>query len=188
MLDERLARYSLEVPGLEHHEHPEYKDKFALVIQERGLLAQSLTSIRAVLQIIVRASVTLGLLASVDPSLVLILVFAIVPTLVGPRAERIRQRAMEATAEPLRKADHILQTATRAETAKELLTLRLGPEQFSTDPAKTSKQRSLRTLPVALRMTNLSQTLLGPFTTSSTTSGTLTMARSERDSTGRLRQ
>ena len=128
VLDERLARYSLEVPGLEHHEHPEYKDKFALVIQERGLLAQSLTSIRAVLQIIVRASVTLGLLASVDPSLVLILVFAIVPTLVGPRAERIRQRAMEATAEPLRKADHILQTATRAETAKELLTLRLGPE------------------------------------------------------------
>ena len=70
VLDERLARYSLEVPGLEHHEHPEYKDKFALVIQERGLFAQSLTSIRAVLQIIVRASVTLGLLASVDPSLV----------------------------------------------------------------------------------------------------------------------
>ncbi len=40
LVQERLARLALGVPGIEHYEHPEYQDTMALLREERGLLAQ----------------------------------------------------------------------------------------------------------------------------------------------------
>ena len=127
-LEERLARLSLGVPGLEHHERPDYQDTLALLREERGRLGDSFYAIISGMQLVVRFGATVVLLITVHFSLVLLPVFGLVLLATGRRAERLRQSAMEATAEPLRTANHLVETSTSAGPAKELLVFGLGDE------------------------------------------------------------
>ncbi len=127
-LEERLARLSLGVPGLEHHERPGYQDTLALLREERGRLGDSFYAIISGLQLVVRFGATLVLLITVHFSLVLLPVFGLVLLATERRAERLRQSAMETTAEPLRTANHLVETSTSAGPAKELLVFGLGDE------------------------------------------------------------
>ena len=127
-LEERLARLSLGVPGLEHHESPDYRDTLALLRDERGMLGDSFYAIISGLQLVVRFGATVVLLITVHYSLVLLPVFGLVLLATARRAERLRQSAMEATAEPLRTANHLVETSTSAGPAKELLVSGLGEE------------------------------------------------------------
>ena len=127
-LEERLARLSLDVPGLEHHERPDYQDTLALLREERGRLGDSFYAIISGMQLVVRFGATVVLLITVHFSLVLLPVFGLVLLATGRRAERLRQSAMEATAEPLRTANHLVETSTSAGPAKELLVFGLGDE------------------------------------------------------------
>ena len=76
----------------------------------------------------VRFGATLVLLITVHVSLVLLPVFGLVLLATERRAERLRQSAMETTAEPLRTANHLVETSTSAGPAKELLVFGLGDE------------------------------------------------------------
>ena len=127
-LEERLAKLSLGVPGLEHHERPDYQDNLALLREERGMLGDSFYAIISGLQLLVRFGATVVLLITVHYSLLLLPVFGLVLLATGRRAERLRQSAMEATAEPLRTANHLVETSTSAGPAKELLVFGLGDE------------------------------------------------------------
>ena len=127
-LEERLARLSLGVPGLEHHERPDYQDTLALLREERGRLGDSFSAIISGLQLVVRFGATVVVLVTVHPALVLLPLFGLVLLATGRRAERLRQSAMEATAEPLRTANHLVETSTSAGPAKELLVFGLGDE------------------------------------------------------------
>ncbi|MCY3907812.1 MAG: ABC transporter ATP-binding protein [Anaerolineaceae bacterium] len=127
-LEERLARLSLGVPGLEHHERPDYRDTLALLREERGRLGDSFYATISGLQLVVRFGATLVLLMTVHFSLVLLPVFGLVLLATGRKAERLRQSAMAATAEPLRTAKHLVETSTSAGSAKELLVFGLGDE------------------------------------------------------------
>ena len=127
-LEERLARLSLGVPGLEHHERPDYQDTLALLREERGTLGDSFYAVISGMQLVVRFGATVVLLITVHYSLLLLPVFGLVLLATGRRAERLRQSAMEATAEPLRTANHLVETSTSAGPAKELLVFGLGEE------------------------------------------------------------
>ena len=127
-LEERLARLSLGVPGLEHHERPDYQDTLALLREERGMLGDSFYAVISGMQLVVRFGATVVLLITVHYSLLLLPVFGLVLLATGRRAERLRQSAMEATAEPLRMANHLVETSTSAGPAKELLVFGLGDE------------------------------------------------------------
>lgn len=127
-LEERLARLSLGVPGLEHHERPDYQDTLALLREERGTLGDSFYAIISGLQLLVRFGATVVLLVTVHFSLVLLPLVGFVLLATGRRAERLRQSAMEATAEPLRTANHLVEISTSAGPAKELLVFGLGDE------------------------------------------------------------
>ena len=127
-LEERLARFILGVPGLEHHERPDYRDTLALLREERGRLGDSFYAIISGLQLVVRFGATVVLLITVHFALVLLPLFGLVLMATGRRAERLRQSAMEATAEPLRTVNHLVETSTSAGTAKELLVFGLGDE------------------------------------------------------------
>ena len=87
-LEERLARLSLGVPGLEHHERPDYRDTLALLREERGRLGDSFYATISGLQLVVRFGATLVLLITVHFSLVLLPVFGLVLLATGRRAER----------------------------------------------------------------------------------------------------
>ena len=127
-LEERLARLSLGVPGLEHHERPDYQDTLALLREERGRLGDSFSAIVSGLQLVVRFGATVVLLVTVHFALALLPLFGLVLLATGRRAERLRQAAMESTAEPLRTANHLVETSTSAGPAKELLVFGLGDE------------------------------------------------------------
>ena len=127
-LEERLTRLSLGVPGLEHHERPDYQDTLALLREERGRLGDSFYAIISGMQLVVRFGATVALLITVHFSLLLLPVFGLVLLATGRKAERLRQSAMEATAEPLRTANHLVETSTSAGPAKELLVFGLGDE------------------------------------------------------------
>ena len=127
-LEERLARLSLGVPGLEHHERPDYRDTLTPLREERGRLGDAFYATISGLQLVVRFGATVVLLITVHFSLVLLPVFGLVLLATGRRAERLRQSAMEATAEPLRTANHLVETSISAGPAKELLVFGLGDE------------------------------------------------------------
>lgn len=128
LLDERLSELSLSIPSLAHHEHPKYQDKFALLMEDRGQLGQSLQAILGGLQQLVRFSVTIILLATIHPVLVLLAAFGFALILSGRKAESYRKHAMEAMVEPLRTADFLFRTATTAGSIKELMIFGLGNE------------------------------------------------------------
>ena len=92
LIDARLARLSLSVPGLEHHERPDYQDRMAMLREQRFPLGQSLTSVLNALNLTVYAGVTTALLATVHPVLLLLPVVAIVLVACDRRAERIERR------------------------------------------------------------------------------------------------
>ena len=127
-LEERLLHLSLGVPGLEHYESPDYRDALALLREERGRLGNSFYAIISGMQMLVRFGATIILLISVHFSLVLLPLFGLVLLATGRRAEKLRQSAMEATAEPQRTANHLVETSVSAGSAKELLVFGLGEE------------------------------------------------------------
>lgn len=128
LIDERLARFALEVPGIEHYEQPEYLDRIALLRRERGLLGQSLTAIVEGLRVLLLVGTTLILLASVNPALLLLPVFGFATLVSGRKAENLRQHAMEETAEPFRRSEHLFDLATSAQAGKEIRIFGLSQE------------------------------------------------------------
>lgn len=127
-LDEQMARMSLELPGIEHHERPVYQDKMALLREQRIFLSQALMSTLGGVQIAIRGLAVAALLVSVHPALVLLPAFGIGLIFCTQKADRLRDASFEATADLARQNTHIFELATSARTAKELHIFGLGNE------------------------------------------------------------
>ena len=128
LLDERMAKLSLDIPGLEHHERPDFQNKLALLRADRELLGQSLAAILAGLNLLIRFTSAVVLLATVDPSLVFLPAFGLALIGTGRKVHQIRQRVREATSESLRTAEHLFRLTTSAQSAKEVLVFGLENE------------------------------------------------------------
>jgi ATP-binding cassette, subfamily B, bacterial len=113
---------------LDHHERPDYADKFELLRKEVGEIAPGFTGLFSTLGLLVSMSVTAVLLAGVSPWLLLLPIAAIPPVLTGQRSQRILERSREKTASTTRQAWHLFHLATRAAPAKELRVFRLQNE------------------------------------------------------------
>ena len=120
LINGQLAELSLGVPSMEHHERPDYQNEMALLREQLGLLGTSLHAMLWCLQLGAYLVTMLALLTSVHPLLVLLPLFGLALPWGHRKAESIRQRALEATAEEHRKVDHLFDLATDAGPAKEL--------------------------------------------------------------------
>ncbi len=127
-LDRRLIDLSSRTAGLEHHERPEYLDQIELLRSEGHVMSGGGNSAAAALAVAVQATATGVLLASVNPLLLIVPVFAVPSFWTGSRAERLRQRALEDTADDVRLARHLFELATSPAPAKELRVFGLGNE------------------------------------------------------------
>jgi ATP-binding cassette subfamily B protein len=127
-LDAQMARMSLELPGLEHHERPSYQDRMALLREQRIFLSQSLMSTLLGLNLAVRAAVVIGLLASVHPLLMLLSACGIGLVTCTRKADQLREKSLATTAHVSRQTVHLFDLATSAKTAKELHIFGLGDE------------------------------------------------------------
>jgi len=96
--------------------------------REAFILGFAGTTSADVLGLVVQVGATAFLLASVTPLLLGIPLFAAAPVWAGARAERIRQGALDATADGTRQARHYFELATSPTPGKELRVFGVGDE------------------------------------------------------------
>jgi ATP-binding cassette subfamily B protein len=126
LLDQRLIELTAGIPGLEHHERPDYLDKMEVLRRQRDQLASASEAIVQNIAVLIGVGTTVGLLASLHPILILLPLFGIPSIIAGAKSEQLRQKAMDTTAEGLRVTRHLLELSTTAAPGKELRIFGLG--------------------------------------------------------------
>ncbi len=125
-LESHVARLQASVATIAHHERPEYLDRLAMLRDQVFVLDHMYMSVFSTCGWILRLGITVALLASIHPVLVLLAVFA-VPTVVTstwrPAVERVAQ---ERAAAHERLARHLFTTATTAPPGKEVRVTGMG--------------------------------------------------------------
>jgi ATP-binding cassette subfamily B protein len=127
-LDARLMALIAGIPGVEHHERPDYLDKVELVRSERDALANPFNPISWTIASIVTIASVIGLLIGIDAWLALLPVFGIPSIVATVRGERAADDLRERQAEPARRLRHLLEVATGAAAAKEVRIFGLADE------------------------------------------------------------
>lgn len=125
-VNRRLIDLLASVPGLAHHEQPEYLRELDLLREEQGRLAWATNSTAGIIRVVVGLGATLAFLTHLDPVLVLLPLLGFGSFFAGRRARALQHRAAEATAEPERLRRHLFGLATTAAPGKELRVFGLG--------------------------------------------------------------
>jgi ATP-binding cassette, subfamily B, bacterial len=125
-LESHVARLQASVATIAHHERPEYLDRLAMLRDQVFVLDHMYMSLFSTCGWVLRLGVTVALLMSVHPALVLLAVFAL-PTVFAsgwrPGVERaVEERAASAN----RLARHLFNLATTAAPGKEVRVMRIG--------------------------------------------------------------
>ena len=105
--DQEIARLAGSLPGLEHHERPDYQDRLELLRQSQGVLGQSLNSLITTANALVSAVGTGVVLALVHPFVLLLVLFALPALPIAARQQRWQAGAEAASATPSRLARHL---------------------------------------------------------------------------------
>ena len=118
-VDRHLMEIAAGLPGLEHHERPEFASQLEILRQQRGLLSNIVPAVYYMFESVVRLVASLLMLASIAPVLALLPLFA-VPSIAAARiAWKIDARAQEKLVETWRRTEHIYGLATTPGPAKE---------------------------------------------------------------------
>jgi ATP-binding cassette, subfamily B, bacterial len=125
-LEAHVAGLQASISRIEHHERPEYLDRLSVLRDQVFALDHLFLSLFSTLGWIVRLAITVVLLASVHPSLVLLAVFA-VPTIVESSWRAgVERRAEEAGAAHARLARHLFTVGSTPPPGKEVRVARVG--------------------------------------------------------------
>jgi ATP-binding cassette subfamily B protein len=127
-VDARLMALTAGIPGLEHHERPEYLDKVELVRSEREALANPFNPISWTVASIVTGGSAVVLLFGVHPLLGLLPLFGIPSIVATFLAERLADDLRVKHAEPARRLRHLLELTTEAPASKEIRIFGLAGE------------------------------------------------------------
>lgn len=130
-VDGRLIELMAGVPGLAHHERPDYLDQLDLLREQRGSLAWMTNSTAGIVRVVVQLTVTGVLLAHLHPALLLLPLVGLVSFLTGRKAQDLQQRALESCAESERLRHHLFDTSTAAPLGKELRVFGLAGEMVA---------------------------------------------------------
>jgi ATP-binding cassette subfamily B protein len=125
-LESHVAQLQASIATVAHQERPEYLDRLSMLRNQVFVLDHMYMSLFSTLGWILRLGVTMALLASIHPALILLLVFAI-PTVFAstwrPQVERVAQ---ERGAQSSRLARHLFTVATTAPPGKEVRVTAIG--------------------------------------------------------------
>ncbi|HEV2369265.1 MAG TPA: ABC transporter ATP-binding protein, partial [Acidimicrobiales bacterium] len=127
-LESHVAGLQASIGTIAHQERPEYLDRLSVLRDQVFVLDHMYMSLFTTAGWILRLALTIGLLASISPLLILLALFA-VPTVMTsswrPAVERVVQ---ERGARHDRLARHLFTTATTAAAGKEVRVTGIGPE------------------------------------------------------------
>jgi ABC-type multidrug transport system fused ATPase/permease subunit len=127
-LDSHIMGMTAGIPGLEHHERPEYLDQVELIRNERGYLANPFNPISWTVASFAQGGSTLALLAGVDPWLALLPCFGLATAWATGRGENRLIGLVDAQAEDNRVLRHHYELATLPASAKEVRVFGLTDE------------------------------------------------------------
>jgi ATP-binding cassette, subfamily B, bacterial len=144
-LETHVATLQASVPGLELQERPDYLDRLAVLRNQVFVLDHMYMSVLNTIGWIVRVTLTIVLLSSISPLLVLLVVFAIPTAVSSAWRPAVERKVEERYAQHSRLAEHFFTTATSAAAGKEVRVVGIGPELA--DRRRTEWQRWFR--PVA---------------------------------------
>ncbi len=125
-LESHVARLQATIATIAHQERPEYLDRLSVLREQIFTLDHMYMSVFSTAGWILRLGVTVGLLATVNPVLVTLVLFA-VPTVAATSWRPVVERtAQERAAHADRLARHVFGLSTTASSGKELRVLGIG--------------------------------------------------------------
>jgi ATP-binding cassette subfamily B protein len=125
-LESHVANLQASVPTIEHHERPEYLDRLAMLRDQVFALDHMFMSLFSTLGWMFRLAVTGVLLASVHPSLVLLLALAVPAFWTSTWRPAVERRVEESAIANTRLARHLFVLGTTAPPGKEVRVTRTG--------------------------------------------------------------
>src|SRR5437016_6230107 len=125
-LEAHVAQLIATVATLEHHERPEYLDRLSVLRNQIFVLDHMYMSLFTTCGWILRLAVTITLLASIHPALVLLAVFALPTVLTSTWRPGVERAVEERGASANRLARHLFELATTAPPGKEVRVTRIG--------------------------------------------------------------
>jgi ATP-binding cassette subfamily B protein len=131
-LESHVARLQATVATIAHQERPEYLDRLSMLRNQVFVLDHMYVSLFSTLGWILRLAVTMALLASIHPALMLLVVFAIPTVLTSSWRPEVERSAQERGAQTNRLARHLFTIATTAAPGKEVRVTNIG-ERLVTD-------------------------------------------------------
>lgn len=128
MLEAHVAQLQASVATIEHQERRDFLDRLSVLRKQVFVLDHMYMSLFSTCGWLLRLGVTVALLMSIDPALILLLVFAL-PTVVSSSWRPGVERAIEEQyAAHSRLADHLFRTATTAAPGKEVRVVGIGQD------------------------------------------------------------
>src|SRR2546427_191649 len=119
-LESHVARLQASVATIAHHERADYLDRLAMLRNQVFVLDHMYMSLFSTCGWILRLVVTVLLLASIHPALVLMALFALPAVLTSTWRPVVERAAQERSAQANRLARHLFTTATTAPPGKEV--------------------------------------------------------------------
>jgi ATP-binding cassette subfamily B protein len=131
-LESHVAKLQASIATIEHQERPEYLDRLSMLRNQVFVLDHMYMAVFSMLGWILRLGVTLVLLASVHPALLLLAVFAIPTVWTSMWRPEVERSAQEGGAQAIRLASHLFNMATTASPGKEVRVTGIG-ERLATE-------------------------------------------------------
>jgi ATP-binding cassette subfamily B protein len=125
-LESHVARLQATVATIAHQERPDYLDLLDMLRNQVFVLDHMYMSVFATCGWILRLIVTIALLMSVHPALMLLAVFALPTALTAMWRPRVERTVQERSAQSNRLARHLFTIATTASPAKEVRIAGIG--------------------------------------------------------------
>jgi ATP-binding cassette subfamily B protein len=125
-LESHVARLQASVATVAHQELPEYLDRLSMLRNQVFVLDHMYVSLFSTLGWILRLGVTMALLASIHPGLILLVLFAAPTVLTSTWRPEVERSAHERGAQTNRLARHLFTIATTATPGKEVRVTGIG--------------------------------------------------------------
>jgi ATP-binding cassette subfamily B protein len=119
-LEAHVARLQASIATIVHQERPEYLDRLSMLRNQVFVLDHMYVSLFSTLGWILRLGVTMALLVSIHPALILLAVFAVPTVLTSTWRPEVEKSAQERGAQGNRLARHLFTIATTAPPGKEV--------------------------------------------------------------------
>jgi ATP-binding cassette, subfamily B, bacterial len=125
-LESHVARLQASIATIAHQERPEYLDRLSMLRNQVFVLDHMYMSVFSTAGWILRLGVTMVLLASIHPALMLLAVFAVPTVLTSTWRPGVERSAQERGAQTNRLARHLFTIATTAPPGKEVRVTGIG--------------------------------------------------------------